>query len=122
MAGGSSGFAVCSVTELILPTDHHIQTGDAAVPHDDLAAQRVDHDRQVLARPDRFQVCAGGALTAGVLMRDVVPADALLDRAVEVGNERHPELLSRAYERLAQRIVLDLLGDVHRTHAADSDR
>ena len=94
------------------------ETGDAAVPHDDLAGQRVGDDGEVLPRPDRFQVRGSSALAASVLLGDVVPADALLRGAVEIGNEVDAELLSGAYERLAQWIVLNLLGDIHRAHAA----
>ena len=36
---------------------------------------------------------AVAVLSASVLLRDVVPADAFLDCAVEVGNEADPELL-----------------------------
>src|SRR6185295_11106288 len=49
---------------------------------------------------------------------DVVPADAFLHRSVEVRYEGDPQLLGGADEGLAQRVVLDLLGDVHRTRAA----
>ena len=49
---------------LRLPVDHHVQTGDPAVPHDDLATQSVGDDGQVLPRPDRLQVCGGSALAA----------------------------------------------------------
>src|SRR6187401_3838375 len=73
---------------------------------------------QVLPRLDWFQVRSSGALPTGVLLGDVVPADTFLHCAVEVGNERNSQLLSGANERLAERVVLHLLGDVYRTDAA----
>src|SRR4029453_5119381 len=78
----------------------------------------MSDDCEVLPRPDRFQIRGRGALTTSVLLGYVVPADAFLNCAVEVGDEGDPQFLSPAHERLAQRIVLDLFGDVHRPLAA----
>ena len=86
--------------------------------HEDLAGQRMGDDVEVLPRPGRFQVRRSSALAASVLLGDVVPADALLRSAVEIGDEVDAELLGGAYERLAQRIVLNLLRDIHCAHTA----
>jgi hypothetical protein len=103
---------------LRLAVDQHVQAGDSAVPHNDLATECMGDDSEVLPGPDRFQVRGRGALPTGVLLGHVIPAHAFLDCAVEVGNEGNPQFLGRTYERLAQWIVLDLLGDVHRPLAA----
>src|SRR5215212_976749 len=101
-----------------LPVDQHVQPCDPAFLYKDLATQRVSDDGEVLPRPDGLQVCRGRAFASGVLLRDVVPAHPFLHGTVEVGNEGDAELLRSAYEGLAQWIVLDLFGDVHRAEAA----
>jgi len=67
---------------------------------------------------DRLEVCGRRALAAHVALRDVVEADAVLHGAVEVGVVGEPGLLPGADEGLAERVVLHLLGDVHRPAAA----
>ena len=67
-----------------LPFMQVLQSDRAAVLDQDLPAERVGLDGEVPTAAGGLEVRGGGALPAGVLLGDVVPADALLGLAVEV--------------------------------------
>ena len=85
---------------------------------DQLGGLGVRRDDQVLALARRPEVRGRRALPADVSLGDVVEADAGLLGAVEVVAERDADALGRPHEPLRDRVVGDLLGDVHRAAGA----
>ena len=86
--------------------------------HKDLGRSRMGGDGQVPASTRGPQIGSGSAFASRVSLSDIVVSDAILGRAVEVVVERQAGLLRRPDERLAQLVVLHLLGHVHRAVVA----
>ena len=80
---------------------------------DDLQRLRASQDGEIGPLARWMQEGGGGALAPSVALGDVVEGHAMLLGTVDVGVEGDSELLEPAHERLAQRIGLHLLGDVH---------
>ena len=88
-------------------------TPTARVPSSTTRARtRAGDDREVRALARGREVARGGAPARAVLLRDLVPADAGLRRAVEVGVVAMARLARGVEEHLRQRVVVPQVRDV----------
>ncbi len=81
---------------------------------DDLRRQRVGDDVQIRPCAHRRQVGAGGAAALAVLLRDLIPADALLRMTREIVIARQTCLLTRFDEECSRWMRRAQIGHIQR--------
>ncbi len=90
----------------------------AAVLDAYLQCRRVQPDREIGSRPRRSQIGARRRRALGIARRQLVMADAVLHRAVEVIVEGNAGLLRRAQESKTDRRRIDRIGHAQRSAIA----